>query len=73
MPGSIGRAGGISTGSLVTPIDNSTTPPTVTSGTLAQLLASPFVSGGSGMLAMAFTSTGFSMVPAGSVDTRPVM
>jgi len=59
VPGSIGRAGGISTGSLVTPIDSSTTPPTVTSGTLAQLIASPFVSGGSGMLAMAFTSTGF--------------
>ena len=59
VPGSLGRAAGIPSGSIVTGIDNGTTPPTATSSTLGQVLASPFVSGGSGLLAMAFTTNGF--------------
>jgi MSHA biogenesis protein MshL len=59
IPGSIGRANGVPHGSIVTGVDPSTTPATVTSTTLGQLLASPFVSGGTGMLAMAFTTNGF--------------
>ena len=59
VPGSLGRGAGIPSGSIVTAIDNGTTPATVTSSTLGQVLASPFVSGGTGMLAMAFTTNGF--------------
>jgi MSHA biogenesis protein MshL len=59
IPGSIGRAAGIQTGSPVTTVDGSTTPPTVTPTTLGQLLASPFANGGAGVLGLAFTSNSF--------------
>jgi MSHA biogenesis protein MshL len=59
VPGSIGRAAGIPAGAIVTPVDPSTTPPTITPTTLAQLIASPFASGGSGALGMAITTGGF--------------
>jgi MSHA biogenesis protein MshL len=59
VPGSLGQQYGIPSGSLATTVDPSTTPPTIIPNTLGQLLASPFVSGGSGMLAMAFTTNGF--------------
>ena len=55
VPGSIGRAGGIEPGSIVTGV----TPPTITPTTLGQLVASPFASGGAGMLGIAFTTAGF--------------
>ena len=59
VPGSIGSALGMPAGSLVTGIDASTTPPSVTPTTLAQLVASPFATGGSGMLGLAFTTNSF--------------
>ncbi len=59
IPGSIGRQAGIATGSLVTGIDASTTPPTVIPTTLGQLLASPLAGGGSGALGLAFTRNSF--------------
>ncbi len=59
VPGSIGSALGVPAGSLVTGIDASTTPPSVTPTTLAQLIASPFATGGSGMLGLAFTTNSF--------------
>jgi MSHA biogenesis protein MshL len=59
VPGSIGTAAGIPPGSISTPIDGSTTPPTVTPTTLGQLIASPFATGGSGMLGLAFTTNSF--------------
>ena len=59
VPGSIGSGLGIPAGSLVTGVDASTTPPTITPTTLAQLVASPFATGGSGMLGLAFTTNSF--------------
>ena len=59
VPGSLGRAAGIPTGSVSTIIDSSTTPPTVIPTTLGQLLASPLASGGSGALGLAFTTNSF--------------
>jgi MSHA biogenesis protein MshL len=59
IPGSLGRQAGIGTGSLVTGIDASTTPPTVIPTTLGQLLASPLAGGGSGALGLAFTRNSF--------------
>ena len=59
VPGSIGSALGVPAGSLVTGIDASATPPTITPTTLAQLVASPFATGGSGMLGLAFTTNSF--------------
>lgn len=59
VPGSIGRTFGVPSGSIVTGVDPSTAPPTVTPSTLSQLLASPFRSGGSGMLGLAFTTNTF--------------
>ena len=59
VPGSIGRAAGIGSGSIVTGVDASATPPTVTPTTLGQLVASPFASGGTGLLGVAFTTSGF--------------
>lgn len=59
VPGSLGRAAGIQTGSLTTAVDASTTPPTVIPTTLGQLLASPLASGGSGALGLAFTTNSF--------------
>jgi len=59
VPGSIGRANGIQSGSISTTVDASTSPPTVTPTTLNQLLASPFRSGGSGLLGLAFTTNTF--------------
>ena len=60
VPGSLGRAAGIPTGSLTTTVDSSSTPSSVISTTLGQLLASPLASGGSGALGLAFTSNSFS-------------
>ena len=59
VPGSIGRAAGIPAGSIVTGVDGSSTPPSVTPTTLGQLVASPFASGGAGLLGIAFTTSGF--------------
>ena len=59
VPGSIGQAAGVPNGSLVTSVDASTTPPTVISNTLAQLLANPAASGGAGVLGMAITGGDF--------------
>ena len=59
VPGSIGSALGVPAGSLVTGIDASTTPAAITPTTLAQLIASPFATGGSGMLGLAFTTNSF--------------
>lgn len=59
VPGSIGREAGIQSGSIVTTVDASTTPATVVSSTLSQLLASPIASGGSGLLGLAFTTNTF--------------
>jgi MSHA biogenesis protein MshL len=59
VPGSIGRGFGVPSGSVVTAVDPSTTPPTVVPTTLAQLLSSPFASGGAGVLGMAFTTNSF--------------
>ncbi len=64
IPGSIGRAFGIGTGSPVTTVDASTTPPTVIPATLGQLLASPLSSGASGALGLAFTSNSFASLLA---------
>jgi MSHA biogenesis protein MshL len=59
VPGSIGREAGVQSGSIVTSVDASTTPATVVSSTLSQLLASPVASGGSGLLGLAFTTNTF--------------
>ena len=64
MPGSIGRGFGIPTGSVSTIVDPSTTPPTVIPTTLGQLLSSPFASGGSGALGLAFTTNSFTSLLA---------
>jgi MSHA biogenesis protein MshL len=58
VPGSIGTAAGIQPGSIVTPIDASTTPPTITPTTLDQLLSVPIL-GGAGLLGMAITTSTF--------------
>jgi MSHA biogenesis protein MshL len=59
VPGSLGRQYGIPTGSLTTGVDASTTPATVVSSTLGQLLASPLLGGGTGALGLAFTTNSF--------------
>ncbi len=59
IPGSLGRAAGIPTGSVQTAIDASTSPPTLIPTTLGQLLSSPLASGGSGALGLAFTTNSF--------------
>ncbi len=59
VPGSLGRQAGVPTGSLVTTVDGSTTPATVISSTLGQLLASPLLGGSTGALGLAFTSNSF--------------
>lgn len=59
VPGSIGSAAGIPNGSLVTAVDASTTPPTVTSTVLGQLLANPALSSGAGVLGLAVTTGSF--------------
>ena len=59
VPGSIGRGAGVPSGSIVTAVDGSVTPPVVTSSTLGQLLASPFAQGAGGMLGLAFTTNTF--------------
>ncbi len=64
VPGSIGRAAGVPTGSLTTGVDTSTTPPTVTPSTLGQLLASPLTTGNSGALGLAFTTNSFTSLIA---------
>ncbi len=58
VPGSLGRQGGISTGSLTTGIDTSTSPATIIPTTLGQLLASPMRTG-AGALGLAFTTNSF--------------
>ncbi len=60
VPGSLGRQAGIPTGSLTTGVDATTTPPTVTPSTLGQLLSSPLLGGGTGVLGLAFTTNSFS-------------
>lgn len=64
VPGSLGRAFGIPSGSVSTTVDPSTTPPTVIPTTLGQLLSSPFASGGSGALGLAFTTNSFASLLA---------
>ncbi len=64
VPGSIGRSYGIGTGSLQTAVDNATTPATVISTTLGQLLASPLANGGTGALGLAFTANSFASLLA---------
>lgn len=64
VPGSIGRALGIQTGSVSTLVDASTTPATVIPTTLGQLLTSPFASGGSGALGLAFSTNSFTSLLA---------
>jgi MSHA biogenesis protein MshL len=64
VPGSIGRAFGIGTGSITTGVDASSTPPTVIPSTLGQLLASPLSSGASGALGLAFTTNSFTSLLA---------
>lgn len=59
VPGSIGRQYGIEPGSILTGVDSSSSPPTVNPTTLGQLVASPFASGGAGLLGIAFTNAGF--------------
>jgi MSHA biogenesis protein MshL len=59
VPGSIGSAAGIPPGSIVTPVDNSTTPATVIPTTLSQLLAQPLLNGAAGVLGMAITTSSF--------------
>lgn len=59
VPGGLGRAAGIPTGSLTTTVDATATPVSVVSTTLGQLLASPMSSGTSGVLGLAFTSNSF--------------
>ncbi len=58
VPGSIGTAAGIQPGSIVTSVDASTTPPTVTPTTLDQLLSVPLL-GGAGVLGMAVATSSF--------------
>lgn len=57
VPGSIGSALGIPAGSIVTGVDASSTPATVTPSTLAQVLAAPATS--AALPALAFTTAGF--------------
>ena len=58
VPGSIGTQYGIQPGSISTGVDAGP-PAVVTPTTLGALLASPFASGGSGMLGLAFTTNSF--------------
>lgn len=57
VPGSIGSALGIPPASIVTGVDASSDPPTVTPSTLAQVLAAPATS--AALPALAFTTAGF--------------
>ncbi len=57
VPGSIGSALGIPPGSIVTGVDATSAPPTVTPSTLAQVLAAPATS--AALPALAFTTAGF--------------
>jgi len=59
VPGSIGEALGVRPGSIATSVDYGTTPPTVIPSTLGQLLASPALSNGAGVLGMSFTTNSF--------------
>ncbi|MBI5719464.1 MAG: secretin N-terminal domain-containing protein [Burkholderiales bacterium] len=59
VPGSLGRAAGVPTGSVSTFVDATTTPATVVPSTLGQLLSSPLASGNSGALGLAFTTNSF--------------
>ena len=59
VPGSLGTAAGVPAGSLVTAVDASSTPATVTSTVLSQLLANPAVSSGAGVLGLAVTTGSF--------------
>jgi MSHA biogenesis protein MshL len=59
VPGSIGSQYGIQPGSIVTSVDTSTTPPTVIPSTLGDLVNSPFASGRTGLLGLAFTTNSF--------------
>lgn len=59
VPGSIGGQYGIQPGSIVTSVDTSTTPPTVIPSTLGDVVNSPFASGRTGLLGLAFTTNSF--------------
>lgn len=58
LPGSIGRQFGIPNGSITTGVDPGP-PAIVTPSTLGQVLASPFASGGAGLLGLAFSHHSF--------------
>ncbi len=55
VPGSIGQAAGVNAGAIVSTLQDGV----LTMSTLGQVLSSPAVSGGAGVLGMAFTSNGF--------------
>lgn len=59
VPGSIGRQYGIQNGSIVTTVDASTTPVTVTPSTLGQIVGTPLSNATGGVLSMAFTTNNF--------------
>ncbi|MDE2593090.1 MAG: pilus (MSHA type) biogenesis protein MshL [Burkholderiales bacterium] len=59
VPGSIGRQYGMPDGSIKTIVDASTTPPTVTPSTVADLIATPLSSATNGVLGMAFSTDSF--------------
>lgn len=59
VPGSLGRDAGIPTGSLVTDVDTSTTPATVTATTLSQLLSNPATTTAGSLMGLAFTNNTF--------------
>ena len=60
IPGSLGRAAGVPTGSIVTGIDGTS----VIASTLGQLIASPLANSGAGALGLAFTSNSFASLLA---------
>lgn len=59
VPGSVGRRYGVNDGAIKTIVDTSTTPPTVTPSTLADLVTSPSSSAANGLLGLAFTTDNF--------------
>jgi MSHA biogenesis protein MshL len=59
IPGSIGNQYGIANGSIVTQVDPTTTPPTVTPTVLGQLINAPVPAAGSALLGMALTTHNF--------------
>ncbi|MES2886434.1 MAG: pilus (MSHA type) biogenesis protein MshL [Pseudomonadota bacterium] len=64
VPGSLGRQYGVQTGSLATTVDTTTSPPTVISSTLGQLVSSPLTNAVNNTLGLAFTSNSFTSLLA---------